>query len=53
MSLLGQFYFFFIIRFHKHKTAYRENKIKKYAQETSKRKKSYLFAYLRFVLLYF
>ena len=40
MRLLGQFYyFFFIIRFHKHETAYSEQKLKKDAQKTSKRKK--------------
>ena len=51
MRLLGQFYFF-------HKISQAQNrlqrtKLKKYAQKTSKRKKSYLFAYLRFVLVYF
>ena len=38
-----------MITFHKYKTAYSKHK---YAQKTSK-KKSYLFAYLRFVLWYF
>ena len=52
MTLLGQFYFFFIIRFHKLKTAYnndKKNTLKKHLRE--KKLLICLFAFCAFILL--